>query len=244
MFIILSAASAVPLLISILYVYKQRKNSPPSANSDLKNAESPRGEDLARKRQSSADLSKNTYSKLLTKVSARDYSDARSNSLARAEKNKHAILFGLYLGALFFITVASRAFFESSSGFIFLHGDAARENYFTTRVNLEPFSTVKRMWRGWRGGYVNDAAFLYNIVGNIIMTSPAAYFWRKIFRRRGLAGFLLFFLAVVTGSLFIETAQLLSMTGSFDVDDVILNTLGGAAAYLFLALFERRREIK
>lgn len=43
-------------------------------------------------------------------------------------------------------------------------------------------------------------------------------------------------------SLLVETLQLVFRVGCFDVDDMILNTLGGIVGYLLLKLVERRRK--
>ena len=51
-----------------------------------------------------------------------------------------------------------------------------------------------------------------------------------------------FFHIVLLGvdfSLFVETIQLISKVGSFDVDDLILNTLGAALGYLAYRLIRR-----
>lgn len=51
-----------------------------------------------------------------------------------------------------------------------------------------------------------------------------------------------FFHIVLLGvdfSLFVETIQLISKVGSFDVDDLILNTLGAALGYLVYRLIRR-----
>ena len=42
-----------------------------------------------------------------------------------------------------------------------------------------------------------------------------------------------------TTTLVIETCQLVSCTGSFDVDDLLLNTIGGILGYLIYILLEK-----
>ena len=44
-------------------------------------------------------------------------------------------------------------------------------------------------------------------------------------------------------SLFIETAQLLTKVGAFDVDDLFLNTVGGFLGYIFMKLTKIRKHI-
>jgi VanZ like family len=72
--------------------------------------------------------------------------------------------------------------------------------------------------------------------GNLVLLMPLAVLLPILFDR--LRGFVRLTLAVAVISLGIEAVQGLLLTGrSFDVDDVILNTVGAALAYL---IFGRR----
>ena len=82
--------------------------------------------------------------------------------------------------------------------------------------------------------------FLLNFVGNIVCFIPFGFLFASLFRYpRTHAG------TMVTGvscalSVLVEVIQLVSATGSCDVDDVILNTVGGMVGYLiFRGLFVR-----
>ena len=44
-------------------------------------------------------------------------------------------------------------------------------------------------------------------------------------------------------SIGIETAQLLTKVGAFDVDDIFLNTVGGLMGYIFMKLTKIRKHI-
>ena len=44
-------------------------------------------------------------------------------------------------------------------------------------------------------------------------------------------------------SLFIESVQLLTRVGSFDVDDLILNTLGGILGYVLFYILNKIRRM-
>ena len=44
-------------------------------------------------------------------------------------------------------------------------------------------------------------------------------------------------------SIGIETAQLVTKVGAFDVDDIFLNTIGGLLGYIFLKLTKLRKHI-
>ena len=96
------------------------------------------------------------------------------------------------------------------------------------RYNLIPFVEIRRFWiyRKQLGVF----AVFTNIFGNVIGFIPYGFILPVIAHkcRRGTfiitSGFAL--------SLLVETVQLLARVGCFDVDDLILNTLGAAIGYL------------
>jgi glycopeptide antibiotics resistance protein len=104
------------------------------------------------------------------------------------------------------------------------------------RYNLVPFREIERFWK-----YRSELGIhsFYNLAGNILIFMPAGFFipvlWKQ--RRGGI------FTACVTlgMSLLMEILQLILRVGSFDVDDLLLNTLGGILGYLLLILIEKWR---
>ena len=76
-------------------------------------------------------------------------------------------------------------------------------------------------------------AFITNIFGNVLAFVPFGAILPVINRRT--RSFLLIFLLSMEFSLMVETIQLIFKVGSFDVDDIILNTLGGVIGYLCFA---------
>ena len=96
------------------------------------------------------------------------------------------------------------------------------------RYNLIPFVEIRRFWiyRKQLGVF----AVFTNIFGNVIGFIPYGFILPVIAHkcRRGTfiitSGFAL--------SLLVETVQLFARVGCFDVDDLILNTLGAAIGYL------------
>jgi glycopeptide antibiotics resistance protein len=108
--------------------------------------------------------------------------------------------------------------------------------YLPQRVNLVPFETIRLYMRV--AGYVG---YLNNI-GNVLAFLPLGCFYRCFARRRRTAVLCVLLTALV--SLAFECLQLLLQVGSFDVDDVILNALGGFLGYAATALagwFRRKR---
>ena len=86
-------------------------------------------------------------------------------------------------------------------------------------------------------------AFLLNVVCNVVAFVPCGFFLPIISRRGGkwYNAILLCFAL----SLCIEVVQLVFKVGSFDVDDLLLNTVGGALGFVIFRIaraFHVRRE--
>lgn len=102
--------------------------------------------------------------------------------------------------------------------------EAEREYHY----NLIPFVEISRFWK-YRD-LVGNLAFFLNIFGNVFGFVPFGFILPLIQPKMNhgvlivLSGFLL--------SLTVETIQLYWMVGRFDVDDLILNTLGALAGYI------------
>lgn len=144
-------------------------------------------------------------------------------NLNKIRKNSRIIcgvLFVLYLLLLAYLVFLSPAFGRNSG--------VVRE------YNLIPLRTIKNYIK-YRA-YVNIDIFLINILGNIIAFMPMGFFIPIMFRsKRSLIEVLFFSLAI---SFIIEIIQYQLVVGSFDVDDIILNTLGGAIGYIiFLVIY-------
>ena len=135
-------------------------------------------------------------------------------------------LFGIYLvGLCYFL------FFAENYGREF-----GQENY---RYNLIPFKEIERFWKHRDLLGVHS---LYNLAGNVLGFMPAGFFIPTLWEKR--KGFFFTVLLTFEMSLLVEILQLVFRVGSFDVDDLILNTLGGVLGYLLYLVMERwgRRE--
>ncbi len=134
------------------------------------------------------------------------------------------ILFVVYLAFLVYFM-----FFAESFG-----RDPELREY---AYNLEPFREIRRFYT-YRE-LLGMQAFLLNVVGNVAAFVPCGFFLPIVSRRsrKWYNTFLLCFLL----SLCIETTQLVFRVGSFDVDDLLLNTLGGALGYLVHCLVQWMR---
>lgn len=86
-------------------------------------------------------------------------------------------------------------------------------------------------------GYTVD--FIKNLAGNIAIFVPMGYFLPAFSKK--LKSFGKYVLTVLIISLLVEIIQLLTLTGMFDINDLILNTIGGAVGF---CIVKKLREIR
>lgn len=106
------------------------------------------------------------------------------------------------------------------------------------RYNLVPLREIRRFLEhadslGWR------IVFL-NIYGNVLAFVPFGYFVPNLF-----GGFRKAISVTFVGFLFsfvVEVAQLFFYVGSFDVDDILLNTIGAFLGYIIYFIFCKLRD--
>lgn len=108
------------------------------------------------------------------------------------------------------------------------------------RYNLVLFQEIKRFWN-YRE-QVGEYAMLTNLFGNVLIFMPFGFFMPMASKYRSLFTTLFYSFGL---SLCVETFQLLTKVGSFDVDDLLLNTAGGVAGYLIFIICAaiRRRHV-
>jgi len=94
--------------------------------------------------------------------------------------------------------------------------------------NLRPFQEIRRYLQ-YRE-QMDPESFFINIYGNVLAFMPFGCLAPIISRKR--PHFLLVLLWSVALTLTIETTQLLLQVGCFDVDDMILNVIGGVLGYV------------
>ena len=94
------------------------------------------------------------------------------------------------------------------------------ENNSGAGINLVPFSEIFRYEFG-------SGMFIYNVLGNILLFVPYGYFVTRYTNSKSL--FQIFIVSFIT-SFIVEFLQV-KLGRSFDVDDIILNVLGGIIGY-------------
>ena len=102
------------------------------------------------------------------------------------------------------------------------------------RYNFTMFQEIMRYYNlGMRTD--NWKLFVLNVIGNIVVFMPIGMFLPSLFSRcRNI-----FFTTILSLeiSLCVELVQLLTKVGSFDVDDLLLNTFGGICGYVVYMMY-------
>lgn len=106
--------------------------------------------------------------------------------------------------------------------------------------NLTPLKEIKRFMKYiWDNDALGRAARL-NIFGNIIAFIPFGIYLP--YTSESKLGFISTFLYTFSLSLTIELVQLITKVGSCDVDDIILNDLGGVIGYILWYIYTKLRK--
>ena len=109
------------------------------------------------------------------------------------------------------------------------------------RYNLTLFKEITRFWNmrhtyGWN-------ITIINLLGNVVCFMPFGFLLPMVSKRSVFKNFLSVTFLAMLFSIGIETAQLVTKVGAFDVDDIFLNTIGGLLVYIFLKLTKLRKLI-
>lgn len=132
------------------------------------------------------------------------------------------LLLTIYLGLLAYLVFFSKEF--------------GRQVHTDMRYNIVPFKTITNFYY-----YSTTKGFVINIFGNLLAFMPLGVLWPIVFKKPYDKVYIhIVLLWSFTISLFIEIIQVLSKVGAFDVDDLILNTVGGFIGYLIYKLLSRR----
>lgn len=127
------------------------------------------------------------------------------------------ILFVLYIGFLLYFLIFSDWYGRT--------GEMREYHY-----NLVLFQEINRFWyHRDRLGWIAYA----NLFGNVLIFVPFGFFMPMASRYRSL--FLTLFYSFGL-SFLVEAFQFVSRVGSFDVDDLLLNTIGGVLGYIIFVI--------
>lgn len=141
------------------------------------------------------------------------------------------IYFILYIILLLILTL-----FDPMYGRSFSIVDWSKElfnKYINNSFNIIPFHTIIDYISKFNSLY-DTKTIMINLLGNLIALMPMAIFLPLLFKKtRKLKKFLLTVVIIV---FCIEIVQFLTLTGSCDIDDIILNVTGAIIAYIIFKI--------
>jgi len=105
------------------------------------------------------------------------------------------------------------------------------------QYNLELFREIKRFWT-YRESLGFKAVFL-NLFGNVVGFIPFGLLLPILFPK--VKNIVLVMISTFMISLCFEVFQLVFKVGCFDVDDLLLNTVGGFVGYIIFRILTVRR---
>lgn len=132
-----------------------------------------------------------------------------------------AVLYGL---ALYWML------FRMPSRGMVLMAENMLDNYnYWNSVNLIPFRTIADYLSAAMDASARGHA-IRNLVGNLLLLFPLGFYLPFFLRKMNKLW--LYCAATAAGIIAIEVAQLLTLTGSLDIDDFILNFAGAALGFV------------
>ena len=136
---------------------------------------------------------------------------------------------GFFLFLLYLMALVYFLFFSEELG----RAAAGR----TYSYNLKPFKEILRFWNNRES--LGMLAVVLNLAGNVVAFMPFGAIL-PVLSRPARGAFQITMLSLEF-SLVIECFQLMLRVGSGDVDDMILNTLGGFLGYLVFTVCDKMR---
>ena len=104
--------------------------------------------------------------------------------------------------------------------------------YVKSSVNLIPFKTIIGYIKDIFTSLLDTSNIFANLLGNLVCMMPFAFFIPMLFKKiNNTKKFILTILCITLG---IELIQFITFSGSCDIDDIILNTLGAFIMYKIL----------
>lgn len=144
-------------------------------------------------------------------------------------KNYTKMLFGSYIFLLLWVSFIGLSIIFPTR----LYG-----NYGDVSHNLIPFDSIVSYFINFTR--YNFNTWFYNTFGNVLVFIPLGIFLPLIFN--AIKRLSQVILVIVICSLTIEVLQYVTLLGVFDVDDIILNLLGGTSGYLLTILIIKMKK--
>ena len=155
------------------------------------------------------------------------------------------IFFVLYCGLLITLTLFDPMWGRNGlSIFNWTQADFSKYfNYYVeSSVNFIPFKTIIGYTKDIFTSLLDTSTIFVNLLGNLVCMMPFALFIPMLFKKiNSTKKFLITILCITLG---IELIQFITFSGSCDIDDIILNTLGAFIMYKILNIKDIKNLIK
>lgn len=141
-----------------------------------------------------------------------------------------------YLTGLFVYYVwilGNMLFFDAALGRAH-NGPRPNVNFYAKDVNLEPLRTIRNYLRAYARGNISGSIVAINLIGNVAAFAPMGFFLPALCRP--FRNFFVFTLGTAALVCAVEFTQIVTATGSCDVDDLILNLAGALLIWLVVQL--------
>ena len=108
-----------------------------------------------------------------------------------------------------------------------------------SNMNLVPFHTIGNYWQVVKRMEYTPLFYhcVINLGGNVFLFIPIGYFLPRLWP--ALRNFFAFLLTCILAITLVELLQLVTLLGSLDIDDLILNVFGMLLGYLFFMIFKK-----
>lgn len=139
------------------------------------------------------------------------------------------IVFIIYCFNLLYIL-----FLDPDFGRMMINDSLSFQDYLKNNVNIHLFDSIHLFIRGYQMGIVSLETMLRNLLGNMVIFMPMAYFLPALFPSQ--RQFICFLPTLFMIVLSLEFLQVILRIGSGDIDDLFLNVIGGCIMYICLLI--------
>lgn len=138
------------------------------------------------------------------------------------------IIFIIYITTILMLMLFDSRF--GRQGLIFAKWDNnLLKSYIDTSFNMVPFRTITLFIKGYTKGIISFKNFSINIFGNFVAFMPCGILVPALFKK--INKYYKFLIIMIMFVLLIEFLQFLTLSGSCDIDDLILNIIGSSIIY-------------
>lgn len=146
---------------------------------------------------------------------------------------------------IYTITIVALTLFDEifgRNGLVFVNWNKQLlDSYMKYSFNIVPFKTIRLFINGYLNDLVSLKNFSINIFGNLFALMPYGMFIPLMFKKvNKYYKFLILMVILVIG---IELLQFITLSGSCDIDDLILNVLGASIVYFICQIKVIRKMI-